>query len=212
MIVKILKPSAKFSGVRYNTNKMDSGKGELMKVCGFGPLQAYSRLLPEDYVKYLEMVSSRNKRIKLPQFHAVLSAKGREMGKEALTDLASKWLEKMGYKDQPYLVVFHKDTDNNHVHIVSSRIDKQGKKISSAFEKIRAVTQLNRIMQLDEYHIARQDLARALAYNFSTKAQFMLILESQGYVFSERAGKLDLIKFGKTLADVDLGLVKTSIT
>lgn len=208
MIVKILKASAKFSGVRYNTNKMDNGKGELMKVSGFGPLQAYSQLLPEDYVKYLELVSGSNKRIKLPQFHAVISAKGREMGKDELTDLAVHWLEKMGYKDQPYLVVFHKDTKNNHVHLVSTRVDKQGKKISSAFEKVRAVAQLNRLMKLDEYHVARQDLTKALLYNFSTRAQFMMILESHGYMVSENAGKLELIKFGKKLADVELSAIK----
>lgn len=205
MIVKILKASAKFSGVRYNTNKMDTGKGELMKVSGFGPLQAYSQLMPEDYVRYLELVSGRNKQIRLPQFHAVISAKGREMGKVELSELAVSWLEKMGYKDQPYLVVFHSDTKNNHVHLVSTRVDKQGKKISSAFEKIRAVTELNRLMQQDEYQMAKQDLAKALSYNFSTKAQFMMILESQGYVISEGADKLELIRFGKKLAEVQIG-------
>lgn len=127
-----------------------------MKVSGFGPLQAYSQLFPEDYVRYLELVSGSNKRIKLPQFHAVISAKGREMGKEGLTDLADKWLEKMGYKDRPFLVVFHKDTKNNNVHIVCTRVDKMGKKINSAFEKIRAVTQLNRLMKQDEYIIWRK--------------------------------------------------------
>lgn len=211
MIVKILKATAKFDGVRYNTNKTESGKGELMGVSGFGPLQAYSQLKPEDYVNYLEMVSAGNKRVKLPQFHAVISDKERDSSKEELTDLAKAWLEKMGYGEQPYLIVFHKDTKNNHVHIVSTRVNKEGKKISSAFEKIRAVTQLNRVMQQDEYQMAKQDISKALAYKFSTKPQFMLILESKGYVVQETGGRLELIKFGKKLAELNVSTVKERI-
>jgi hypothetical protein len=211
MIVKILPPSAKFGGVRYNTNKTETGKGELMEVSGFGPLQAYSQLKPEDYVNYLEMISAGNKRVKKPQLHAIISAKGKSSSKEELTELAKKWLEKMGYKDQPYLLVFHNDTKNNHIHMVSTRVDKQGKKINSAFEKIRAITQLNKIMQQDEHQMARNDLDKALKYNISTKAQFMMVLESKGYILNENTDRLELIKFGKKLAEVPLAEVKHRI-
>src|SRR5690606_24014541 len=77
MIVKILKPSTTFKGVRYNTNKVDKDKGELMKVANFGALQALQNLRPTDYVNYLEAQSAASKRTKYPQLHAVISCKGR---------------------------------------------------------------------------------------------------------------------------------------
>lgn len=209
MIVKFLAKSRTFKGVRYNTNKVEKDKGELMKVSGFGLLQGMSHLTPQDYINYLQMVSARNKRIVYPQLHAVISAKGRKTSKEELTDIADKWMKQMGYAEQPYLVIFHKDTHNHHVHIVSTRVDKStGKKISSAFERIRAMTAINRIMKQDEKHMAKADLDKALKFNFQTKAQFMMILESKGYTLVEEKGKLHLIKFGKVLQEVDLGFLK----
>jgi hypothetical protein len=170
MIVKILSSSAKFSGVVYNTNKIDRNKGDLMRVANFGSLEGLSRLRPQDYINYLQMVASQNTRIKKPQFHAVLSARGRNYSSKELTAIAVAWLDKMGYGKQPYLIVYHKDTDNNHVHIVSVRVDKQGKKINSAYEKLRAIGNLKEVLGID----------KALTYRFSTRAQFLMIMESLG--------------------------------
>jgi hypothetical protein len=208
MVVKILSSSATFSGVRYNTNKVDSGKGELMKVSGFGALNALGVLKPEDYKNHLKAVSALNKRVTNAQFHATISTKGREHDKYVLTQIATEWLNKMGYGDQPYLIIFHKDTANNHVHIVTTRVDRQGKKISSAFEKVRGSQHLNNILGLDEKHSAKLDIEKALSYSFSTKAQFMMILESQGYVFRENDGKLDLMKFGIQQGEVSISTIE----
>ena len=177
MIVHIFDPGAKFTAVRYNTDKVDKGNGELMKVSGFGPLQIFNEVRPEDYRNYLELLSARNKNVKLPQFHAVISAKGNEHDSYTLTEIATAWLDSMGYGRQPYLIVFHKDTGNHHVHMVTTRVDRAGKKIDSNFEHINAVRRLNKIIGLDEGETVKQDIAKALAYRFSTKAQFMMILE-----------------------------------
>ena len=211
MVVKILSSSATFSGVRYNTNKVDSGKGELMRVSGFGALNALGVLKPEDYKNHLKAVSALNKRVTNAQFHATISTKGRGHDKYALTQIATEWLNKMGYGDQPYLVIFHKDTANNHVHIVTTRVDKQGKKISSAFEKVRGSQHLNNILGLDENHSAKLDIEKALSYSFSTKAQFMMVLESRGYVLREKDGKLDVMKFGVQQGEVSIALIEQHI-
>lgn len=208
MIVKILSSSATFSGVRYNTNKVDSGKGELMKVSGFGALNALVELKPEDYKHHLKAVSAVNKRVSYPQFHAVVSTKGRTHDKYALTEIATEWLEKMGYGDQPYLLIFHSDTENNHVHIVTTRIDREGKKISSAWEKIRGSKHLNAVLGLDEKHSAKKDIEKALAYSFSTQAQFRMILESQGYVMREQNGQLHVMKFGVQQGEVSIPAIE----
>ncbi|WP_169306870.1 relaxase/mobilization nuclease domain-containing protein [Pedobacter polaris] len=183
---------------------MDQNKGELMKIENFGPLLGLDNLRPEDYSNYLKLVSAQNTRIKAPQFHAAISCKGKEYNKEQLTEIATSWLKEMGYAKNPYLIVFHKDTENNHVHIVSTRVDKEGKKISSEFEKIKAVQNINKVMGIDEGINASQDVEKALTYQFSTKAQFMMILESRGYVLKQNERNIEVIKFGKKQLDINL--------
>jgi len=208
MIVHILPPSATFKAVRYNTNKVDRNKGELMKVAGFGVLGAMENVRPDDYKNFLQAQSALNKRVRFPQLHAVISAKGKTHNKEQLTEIATQWLAAMGYGKQPYLIIYHKDTANSHVHIVTTRIDEKGKKISSGFEHIRAVNSLNGIMGLDEKHSAAHDMAEALKYSCTTKAQLLTVLDSKGYTLKEDGTVYEVIKFGVLqgkleLADID---------
>jgi hypothetical protein len=207
MIVKILSSSATFSGVIYNTNKIERDKGELMLVRNFGSLQGLGQLRPEDYRNYLKMLSAQNPRVRKPQFHATISAKGRSYDKDALTTIAVQWLEAMGYGEQPYLVVFHKDTSNYHVHVVSTRVDRNARKISSAFENIRAVQQLNKIMGTDYRQNVDTDLGQALQYAFSTRAQFLMILESQGYTLRMENDVIAVIKFGQRVQEIPVSQV-----
>ncbi|HVX00197.1 MAG TPA: relaxase/mobilization nuclease domain-containing protein, partial [Candidatus Babeliaceae bacterium] len=144
MIAHILeKPSRTFAGVKYNTDKVNRNTGELMLIANFGAMHALSNPRPQDLVNYLLMVSAQNKVIKNTQFHAVISANGRNYNKQELTKAAVMWLKEMKYGDQPYLIVFHKDTENNHVHIVSSRVGKDGKQIDRDYEQVRAVRNIN---------------------------------------------------------------------
>ena len=211
MVVKILSSSASFKGVSYNTNKIDKGKGELMKASGFGPLQALENVRPEDYKNYLKMLSATNKAVSKPQLHAVISANGKEYDKAGLTAIAADWLAAMGYGKQPYLIVYHNDTGNNHVHVVSTRIDRNGKKISSGFENIRAIQNLNKILGIDERFSAKQDITAALSYNYSTKAQLMMILESKGYTLNQAGDKLDVIKYGLKQGFIALAEIENGI-
>ncbi|MBT2560116.1 relaxase/mobilization nuclease domain-containing protein [Pedobacter sp. ISL-68] len=212
MIVKILSSSPNFAGVSYNTEKIDKDKGELMLAENFGPLQGLDRLRPEDYRNYLQLLAAQNKRVKNPQFHAAISAKGQTYDKYALTEIAVKWLTEMGYGRQPYLIVYHRDTKNNHVHAVSVRVGRDGKKINSGFEKIRAVQNLNKVMEMDETYKASRDIHKALGFQFSTQAQFMMVLESMGYVVKESAGQLQIIKYGKKLQEIPLAELQEQIS
>lgn len=142
-----------------------------MKAANFRVLAALTSPKLQDYINYLEMITSANERIAYPQLHVAISGKGRMYDKQALTGIAEGWLREMGYAEQPYLLVFHKDTGNNHLHIVSTRIDRNGSKISSAFEHRRSKTAINQVLGYDT----------AMKYHFSTKAQFLMVLETLGY-------------------------------
>jgi hypothetical protein len=176
---------------------MDKNKGELMHVANFGALQGLTNLRPQDYINYLNAVSGQSKRIVFPQFHATISAKGRELSKKELTELAVKWLNGMGYGENPYMLVYHKDTANNHIHMVSTRIGPDGKKINDSYEKVRAYKVLNNLIGLNETNEAAKDISQALTYGFSSRAQFMMLLEVKGYALSLKDGHYQVFKFGK---------------
>lgn len=212
MIVKILSSSASFAAVRYNTDKVDRGLGELMLASNFDALDHLSGIRPQDYINYFKLLAAGNSRVSKPQFHAVVSADGKSVSASELSVLAERWLEKMGYGKNPYLIVFHGDTDHHHVHLVSCRIDREGKKIPSGFERIRAVAALNALQGIDAELVCKKDIDLALAYRFSTLAQFKLLLEKKGYGLSEVDGKLELFRFGKVLGNVDLNLIHSRLS
>ena len=124
MIVKIM-PAAgsSFPGVNYNDKKINSGKGELMMMKNF-PSFINKSSDKQQVRDYLRAISVGNKKIIKPQFHAMISTKFREHSKQELSEIAENFMREMGYGKQPFTVVFHNDTENNHVHIVSTRVDK----------------------------------------------------------------------------------------
>ncbi|MEI2273588.1 relaxase/mobilization nuclease domain-containing protein [Sphingobacterium sp. ML3W] len=211
MIVKILRKSSTFKAVNYNTGKVDKNKGELLLVKNFGVLQGIENLRPQDYINYLEAVSSSNTRIKYPQFHVAISTKGRQHSKEELSDIAQKWMEGMGYGGQPYILIFHKDTNNNHVHLVSTRVGRDGKKISDRFEKLRAYRVLDQIMGVGEQQVLKNHLEEALSYNFSTHAQFMMLLETMGYSLDLTDKAYTISKNGHQIGSIDLSKIDNKI-
>jgi hypothetical protein len=207
MIVKILGSSATFAGVRYNHEKMRSGKGELLKVRNFGSLMGLDKIGPQDFINYLKAVSMVNKRVSKPQFHAVISAKGKTTSKEELLDTSEKWMTEMGYGENPYLVIFHSDTENNHVHIVSTRINKNGRKISSAFEKLRSVRALSNVVKREQADIAKLD--KLLKYSFTTVAQVRSLLERSGFDVRFEKENLEVSQSGKLISTLKVSDIES---
>ena len=100
MVIKILKNSTSFSGIVYNDDKVETNKGSLIEAKNF-PFQDMDA---KDYDSYLESQSSLNKRVKNKQFHVAISTKAREHTFEELKDVAHKYLDQMGYSENPYLI------------------------------------------------------------------------------------------------------------
>ncbi|GAB3832326.1 hypothetical protein GCM10028895_49880 [Pontibacter rugosus] len=132
MIVKILSSAGTFAGVGYNEDKVEKGTAELLVAENFGMLQPVGGALGNaDYTSYLQSWSkseSNEQRVKQPQFHAVISCEGREKDAAELVDMATQYLQKMGYGENPHLIYFHSDTQNNHVHIISTRVNWEEEK------------------------------------------------------------------------------------
>ena len=184
MIATILKSSKTFSAVRYNERKVEHGVAELVAIRGFGYLENAPEMRGITSLRnYLIDYSARNDRTKMTQFHAAISCKGDEYSKEELIDIAWRYLDKMGYgsEGQPVLMYFHHDTGNNHLHIITSRISPDGRKIPDSMEKIRSLKAIEEVMKVDQKHQNSEMMARAKSYHFESVSQFMAIFETSGY-------------------------------
>ena len=181
MIVKIMKPAgSSFPGVNYNDKKVNKGTGELMLMKNFPSFinEASSQKEVRDYLKSI----SKNEKVKKPQFHSVISTKFQGHSKEELKNVAEGFMNEMGYGTQPFIVVFHKDTDNNHVHIVSTRVDKQsGKKIDDSYERLKAQKALSNTMGKLYGQSPEAELHKLLNYKISSFSQLETLLHRNGY-------------------------------
>ena len=184
MIATILKSSSTFSAVRYNERKVEHGVAELAVIRNFGYLQDAPEMRGITSLRnYLMDYSARNDRTRMTQFHAAISCKGDEYSKDELVKIAWQYLDRMGYNNegQPVLMYFHHDTGNNHLHIITSRISPDGRKIPDSMEKMRSLKAIETVMKVDEKHQNSEMMALAKSYHFESVSQFMAIFETSGY-------------------------------
>ena len=78
-------------------------------------------------------------RTKKTVFHCSLNPHPDEkLSDETLMQLAKEYMEALGYGKQPYIVFKHSDIAREHIHILSLRVNGEGKKINDKFEKRRS--------------------------------------------------------------------------
>ena len=181
MIVKILgSASSNFHGVQYNDKKVEKGTGELMLMKNF-PSFINEKSSQEAVRNYLKSIS-KNEKVKKPQFHAVISTKFQQHSKEELTKVAEDFMQEMGYGNQPFIVVFHNDTENNHVHIVSTRVNKStGKKLNDSYEKLKAQKAMINIKERIYDKSNEEIINNLLNYKMSSLKQLEILMERNGF-------------------------------
>ena len=118
-----------------------------------------------------------NSKTQNKQFHVALSVKEHEMDRYELGEFAERFMEKMGYGGQPYFVYFHHDTGNNHVHILSTRINRYGIAISDSFDKMRMQRVTDEILGITP----EKERQKLFSYGFQTEGQFLNVARSCGY-------------------------------
>lgn len=180
-IFKIMPAVATFSAVEYNEKKEKQDKGEKIHFENFDFLTHKPDLKKSEIEAFLNAWSNTNKNVKKKQFHAVLSAKGKVESFEALKIKALKMMDKLGYGGNPILIYAHRDTKNNHVHIVTSRVDSNGKKINDSHEHTRSMVALREIENVNSQKQFEQLASKYLEYSFTNQNQFNLLLEHNGF-------------------------------
>ena len=130
------------------------------------------------------------------------------MSADELTDFARQLMAEAGYGRQPYFVYYHHDTDNNHVHILSTRIQLNGFPIPDHHDYARLNAAANRILSSD----INRDIQRMFSYGYLTEGQFANIIRSHGYKFERVEDGYVLFRGGVKAATIPLSEVERHIS
>lgn len=141
MIAKLNSGTSIFGALSYNIDKVEEHNASVL----------YTNNMIEDTLSDVtismrnamlsfETYLLANRRTLKPVVHISINPSLEDkLSDEQYITLASDYMEQMGYKDQPYIVFKHNDIQREHIHIVSLKIDKEGKKINDRYEKLRSM-------------------------------------------------------------------------
>ena len=147
MIAKINSSNTLYSVLAYNQSKVDETKAKVILTNRIienadGCCDIHTCL--QSFAPYL----SANRNTEKPVLHISLNPDPNDrLTDRQLSDIAQAYMQKMGYGDQPFIVYKHEDIDRRHIHIVSLRVDENGKKINDRFEHRRSMDACREIEQ-----------------------------------------------------------------
>lgn len=129
MVAKIKTGRSISGAINYNEHKVRIGKAELISAPGY--LQDPANLMFNDKLQRLTDLANRNGRTLVNALHVSLNfAVGENLDKDVLQQIADDYMEGLGFGKQPYLVYQHHDAGHPHLHIVTTNIEPDGKRIS----------------------------------------------------------------------------------
>ena len=122
----------------YNFKKVEKGEASILLAAELYQ-DRDGRYTMEDVLADMQAVIPEKCRTKKMVFHCSLNPHPDEkLSDETLMQIAKEYMEALGYGKQPYIVFKHNDIAREHIHIVSLRVDGEGKKINDRFEKRRS--------------------------------------------------------------------------
>jgi len=114
--------------LNYNENKVREGVATCIHENLFG--QHVNTLTFTTKLNGFENFLNRNQRATTKAVHISLNFHASEtLSTNTLREIASTYMDKIGFGNQPYLVYQHKDAAHPHIHIVTTNITQNGKRI-----------------------------------------------------------------------------------
>lgn len=129
MVAKVISGKTIRGVLSYNENKVKEGMAICLSAVGFrdeiSKLSFRQKL--DTFVRYQE----KNERTKANTVHISLNFdKGDRLTTDKLKNIASAYIDKIGFGQQPFLVYQHFDAAHPHLHIVTTNIRTDGSRIA----------------------------------------------------------------------------------
>jgi len=218
MIARINIGSSLYGALAYNQEKVDENLGKVLAsnlVCE--PMDGRFSVLAcaNDFARW--MPSPEHLPTKKPVIHISLNPHPDDkLTDNQLADIGREYMERLGYGGQPYLIFKHEDIGRDHIHIVSLRVDCEGKLIKNSFEHKRSkeITELlekkyglnpaegpkqSELSQFKAVDITNGNLKKQIAsvikplvnrYKFQTFGEFRALLSLYNIGLEEVKGEL----------------------
>ncbi|UKT65045.1 relaxase/mobilization nuclease domain-containing protein [Pedobacter mucosus] len=128
MVARILSGYSIRGLLNYNETKVESGDARLIMANRFAA--EIEHLDPKAKLKRFERLTVLNGRAKRNAMHIMLNFdRSDKLKDEKLTQIASRYMEGIGFGEQPFLVYSHHDASHPHMHIVTTNIREDGSRI-----------------------------------------------------------------------------------
>lgn len=134
MVARISIGNSVYGAISYNGEKVNQGKGKILGVNKVFYPPGSELNISQCANDFCNQIPSHHN-VQKPVIHISLNPHPKDKLTDVeLTSIAQEYLEKLGYGNQPYMIFKHEDIERSHIHIVSLRVDEQGRKIDDRFE------------------------------------------------------------------------------
>ena len=217
MVAKITTGKDVYGALAYNQQKVDRDKGKVL----------LTHILREPFDGRFDIATTAEDllrwmpshyRTEKPVVHISLNPDPEDrLAAEQLTEIAEKYMERMGWGEQPYIVFEHTDIDRRHIHIVSVQVGQDGHKVKDGRRNERSVAVTEELEREYGLHPAKErkhtedwrltavdctkgDLKRqigavvkpaAVMYRFQTLGEFRALLSQYDIGVEEVRGERD---------------------
>jgi hypothetical protein len=210
MVLKIMQPaSSSCFSLEYNEKKCSSGEAILLHKHGIDESLGIDRTF--------RLYERRNIRTENLSFHmSVNPSPDEHLTDDQVKAFVADMMQGLGYGNQPYVIYCHQDIDRKHYHVVSVRVNEQGRKIHDFQENRRCLQLLAAIAPKYNLSVGNgngetfgvmgidprrfnptggniMEQIRIIAqecckYHMTTFTQFQLIMKAHGLDVQERTG------------------------
>lgn len=150
--------------LNYNENKVKEGVAECIGAQNypFDPDQMSFSMKLNRFLKQMEL----NENTKRNSVHISLNFDSSEKGmpNETLVEIADTYMQKIGFGKQPYLVYRHDDAGHPHIHIVTTNIEHDGRRIDLHHLGIRMSEPARKAIE-KEYGLVRAEDRKRIQQN-----------------------------------------------
>lgn len=125
-------PTSLPRALNYHEKKLQKGTAELLHAHNFYKLPEDLKF--SDKKDRFQELMDLNERAKTRLIHISLNfhpSEKERLSKEFYIDVADKYMERIGFGDQPYLVYQHDDAGHPHIHVLAPLIREDGSRIST---------------------------------------------------------------------------------